>query len=109
MNAERPALTVVPDPTPGTDGEKASTKKLHPLVAAGRSGDRLEILKASLELTLKTLANPKCADYVKSNLLGKVDSLTASIEAIEAERKRAAEEDDDGEDGESEAWDTEAI
>jgi len=108
MNAERPALRAVPDGEP-VKQEESSAKRVHPLIAAGRSGDRLEILKASLELTLKTLANPKCADYVKSNLLGKVDSLTASIEAIELERKRAAEEDDDGEDGESEAWDEEAI
>lgn len=108
MNAERPALRAVPDGEPVKQGA-TSGKKLHPLIAAGKSGDRLEILKASLDLTLKTLANPTCADYVKSNLLGKVDSLSASIAEIEAERKRAAEEDDDGEDGESEAWDEEAI
>lgn len=108
MNTDRPALHAVPD-SPAAEPEKAAGRKTHPLIQAGKSGDRLEILKASLDLTLKTLANPKCADYVKSNLLGKVDSLTASIEAIEAERKRVAEEEHADEDGEPEAWDEEAI
>ena len=108
MNAERPALRAVPDGG-SAEPDKSAVKRVHPLIEAGRSGDRLEILKASLDLTLKTLANPKCADYVKSNLLGKVDSLTASIEAIEAERKKLAEEEHADEDGESEAWDEEAI
>lgn len=70
-------------------------RKAHPLLEAGRSGDRLAILKASLDLALQTLAKPDCADYVKDKLITKVQSLTADIERIEDEREQAAHATDD--------------
>lgn len=86
------------------------SRKRHALIEAGATGDRLEILEASLTYTLQALADADCPPYVKSGLLTKVDTLSAGIEAIKAERARAAEEAEahDG-DGDAEAWDASAI
>lgn len=84
-------------------------RKRHALLEAGATGDRLAILEAALAFTLEALADPDCPAYVKTGLLTKVDTLSAGIAVIKAERKRADEEAYDHDDGDAESWDAAAI
>lgn len=94
---------------PGDAPKRRGRRKRHALLEAGATGDRLAILEASLTFTLEALADPDCPPYVKTGLLTKVDTLSAGIAVIKAERKRADEETYGHDDGEAESWDASAI
>lgn len=90
-------------------GDAPRRPKQHPLLDANATGDRLAILEAALTFTLEALADPKCPPYVKTGLLTKVDTLSAAIAVLKAERKRVEDEAYDDDDGSAETWDAAAI
>ena len=64
-----------------------------PLIQAARSGSRLALLKAAIDYAAQALSDPDCPAYVKSGLLGKVQSLPkeiAELEELAAQAEREA-------------------